>query len=103
MAWPRPTDSPPRSRSTMQTRGFRSGTIMAIAGLAVPLSLDAQLGVQRERNVPAVYAITNARIVPGTGPVIDRGTVVLRNGLITAVGASAATPADARVIDGTGL
>jgi imidazolonepropionase-like amidohydrolase len=87
----------------MQTRGFRSGTIMAFAGLVVPLSLVAQLGVQRQRNVPAVYAITNARIVPGTGPVIDRGTVVVRNGLITAVGASAATPADARVIDGTGL
>lgn len=87
----------------MQTRGFRSGTIMAIAGVAVPLSLDAQLGVQRERNVPAVYAITNARIVSGAGPVIDRGTVVVRSGLITAVGATAATPADARVIDGTGL
>jgi imidazolonepropionase-like amidohydrolase len=49
------------------------------------------------------YAITNARIVTVSGPVIERGTVVVRNGLIAAVGANVATPADARPIDGTGL
>lgn len=49
------------------------------------------------------YAITNARIVTVSGPIIERGTVVVRDGLITAVGANAATPPDARVIDGAGL
>lgn len=49
------------------------------------------------------YAITNARIFPVSGPVIERGTVVIRGGLITAVGAGIPAPADARVIDGTGL
>lgn len=49
------------------------------------------------------YAITNARIVTVSGPVIDRGTVVFRDGLIIAVGANVTAPADARVIDGTGL
>jgi imidazolonepropionase-like amidohydrolase len=49
------------------------------------------------------YAITGARIFPANGPVIERGTVVIRNGLIAAVGASVTAPADARVIDGTGL
>ncbi|MDQ3820827.1 MAG: amidohydrolase family protein [Acidobacteriota bacterium] len=49
------------------------------------------------------YAITNAHIVPVSGPEIARGTVVIRNGLIAAVGANVAAPADARVIDGTGL
>lgn len=49
------------------------------------------------------YAITNARIVPVSGAPIERGTVVIRRGLITAVGAQVAAPADARVIDGTGL
>ena len=52
---------------------------------------------------PDAYAITNARIVPGSGAVIPRGTVIVRNGLITAVGANPAVPADARVIDGNGL
>jgi imidazolonepropionase-like amidohydrolase len=49
------------------------------------------------------YAITNARIVTVSGPVIDRGTVVIRNGLIAATGANVTAPSDARVIDGTGL
>ncbi len=49
------------------------------------------------------YAITGARIVTVSGPVIDRGTIVIRNGLISAVGAGTGGPADARMIDGTGL
>ena len=53
--------------------------------------------------VPDAYAITNARIVPGTGPTIARGTVVVRNGLIAAVGANVPVPADARIVDASGL
>jgi hypothetical protein len=48
-------------------------------------------------------AIHNARIVPVSGPVIDRGTVVLRNGLIEAVGPNVNAPADAWVIEADGL
>src|SRR5688572_20328851 len=49
------------------------------------------------------YAITNARIVTVSGPAIDRGTIVVRNGLIEAVGANLKAPADAQVFDATGL
>jgi imidazolonepropionase-like amidohydrolase len=49
------------------------------------------------------YAITNARIVTVSGPTIEKGTVVVRDGLISAVGANVAAPADAQVIDATGL
>lgn len=49
------------------------------------------------------YAITNARIVTVSGQTIEKGTVVFRNGLIDSVGANLQAPADARVIDGTGL
>jgi imidazolonepropionase-like amidohydrolase len=49
------------------------------------------------------YAITNARIVTVSGATIDRGTVVIRNGLIAAVGANVNAPLDARIIDGNGL
>jgi imidazolonepropionase-like amidohydrolase len=49
------------------------------------------------------YAITNARVVTVSGPTIERGTIVIRNGLITSVGANVNAPPDARVIDGTGL
>ncbi|HEY0461844.1 MAG TPA: hypothetical protein VGC97_22115, partial [Pyrinomonadaceae bacterium] len=50
-----------------------------------------------------VYAITNARIVTVSGATIEKGTVVVRDGLIESVGADARVPADARVLDGTGL
>ena len=59
--------------------------------------------IHAQRNGTDTYAITNARIVTVSGPVIERGTVVIRDGLIVAVGANAAVPADARVIDGSGL
>ena len=49
------------------------------------------------------YAITNARIVTVSGPTIEKGTVVVRDGLITAVGTDAKAPADAQIFDGTGL
>lgn len=52
---------------------------------------------------PGAFAIRNARIVPVSGPAIENGTVVVKGGLITAVGASAEVPADAWVIDGKGL
>jgi imidazolonepropionase-like amidohydrolase len=59
--------------------------------------------VTAQRSAVDTYAIINARVVPVAGPVIDRGTVVIRDGLIAAVGANITAPADARVIDGTGL
>lgn len=49
------------------------------------------------------YAITNARIVTVSGGTIEKGTVVVRNGLIEAVGAEVKVPADAKTIDGSGL
>jgi imidazolonepropionase-like amidohydrolase len=52
---------------------------------------------------PSHYAIRNARIVTAPGRVVARGTIVFRDGLITAVGPSVTVPAGAWVIDGTGL
>ncbi len=49
------------------------------------------------------YSITNARIVTVSGATIEKGTVVIRDGLIEAVGADVKAPADAQVFDGTGL
>lgn len=56
-----------------------------------------------QRSAIDTYAITNARIVTVSGPTIERGTVVIRNGLIAAVGANVNAPSDARIIDGAGL
>src|SRR5437773_2429583 len=52
---------------------------------------------------PNVYAIRGARIVTAAGAPIESGTIVIRRGVIEAVGASAAIPSDADVVDGKGL
>jgi imidazolonepropionase-like amidohydrolase len=75
-------------------------SLMLLAGFSTQAA--AQLGVG-DRAIPGTYAITNARIVPVSGPAIERGTIVIRDGLITAVGATATAPADARIVDGIGL
>jgi imidazolonepropionase-like amidohydrolase len=73
--------------------------------LCAALLRPAPAGAQRSRPGGGidVYAITGARIVTVSGPTIERGTIVIRDGLIAAVGASVTTPPDARTIDGTGL
>lgn len=48
------------------------------------------------------YAITNARIYTVSGPVIERGTVVIEDGKIKAVGTNVAIPSGAVRIDGRG-
>src|SRR5581483_11014248 len=45
----------------------------------------------------AAHAFTGARIVVAPDKVIERGTLVVRDGVILAVGADAEPPADARV------
>jgi|KBSSwiStaDraftv2_1062776.scaffolds.fasta_scaffold45170_3 amidohydrolase family protein len=45
------------------------------------------------------WALTNARIQTVTKGVIEKGTVIIRKGLIEAVGPAVPVPADARVID----
>lgn len=52
---------------------------------------------------PRYFAITNARIVTGSGAPINNGTVVVAKGLIQAVGENVSIPPEAWVIDGKGL
>ena len=59
--------------------------------------------VTRAQGSASSYAITGARIVTVSGPIIDNGTVVIADGKILSVGATAPVPAGAAVIDGTGL
>src|SRR5689334_6254881 len=48
-------------------------------------------------STPRVHAIVGARLVTAPGQVIERGTIVIRDGVITAVGADVPVPADARI------
>jgi imidazolonepropionase-like amidohydrolase len=49
------------------------------------------------------YAIRNAHIVTVSGPEIDDGTIVIRDGKIEAVGAGVSVPSGAQTIDARGL
>ncbi len=53
--------------------------------------------------ITRAFAIRNARIVQAPGRIIERGTVVARNGVIVAVGAGIPIPPDAQVIEGDSL
>ena len=67
--------------------------IAAFAGLA--LALAASPAAAQD----GPWVLTNARIFTVTRGVIERGTIVIRDGLIAAVGPDVAVPADARVLD----
>jgi imidazolonepropionase-like amidohydrolase len=75
--------------------------------LALPASTGALFVVALATAPPtpaqeAAWALTNARIETVTRGVIERGTIVVRDGLIVAVGADVTPPADARVLDLSG-
>jgi imidazolonepropionase-like amidohydrolase len=70
---------------------MRTAMLAAAALLLVPAAASAQ-----------DLAITNARILDGTGRVIERGTVVVSGGKIAAVSATATAPSGARTIDAGG-
>src|SRR3954471_10405322 len=74
--------------------GVRPGSDQGQTTSAAP-----RTGVRRSDNV---IAIVNARILPVSGAAIERGTVVVRDGKIAAVGAGVTIPAGARVIDAAG-
>src|ERR1051325_10812446 len=74
----------------MKLRRFLIG--IALFALAAPLLADA----------PGVYAITGGTVHPVSGPAIENGVVIIRDGLIEAAGANLAVPADATVVDAKG-
>ena len=79
----------------------RATVALAVSLLALPLAVQAQPRPTRP-DLPRHYAITGARIVTGSGQTINDGTVVMDDGLITAVGRNVPVPAGAWVIDGSG-
>ncbi|KAA3619342.1 MAG: amidohydrolase [Calditrichaeota bacterium] len=54
-------------------------------------------------NTPQIHALINGRIVQGPDRIIEKGVVVLRDGIIEAVGSKVELPADARIWDYSGL
>jgi imidazolonepropionase-like amidohydrolase len=86
-------------------RCFPSVSFVVLVALVFALLVPAA-PAQVQRNAgfePTVFAITKAKLVVSPEEEIDQGTLVIRDGLIVAAGKDIAVPADAEVIDGTGL
>lgn len=67
------------------------------------LQLSAQSDPTGKSAVTRTYAITNATVIQSPGQQMTGATVVIKDGLIQAVGTNASVPGDAQVIDGTDL
>lgn len=80
------------------------------SGLALFLALTGilsfGLNAQDVRNLPPVsrsYAITKVTVVQAPGRKLDNATILIRDGVIAAVGQNVAIPADATVVKGDSL
>jgi imidazolonepropionase-like amidohydrolase len=67
------------------------------------LSCALAVGGHRVTAQGPSFALQGVRIVPVSGAVVDRGTVVIQGGAIAAAGAAVTVPPGAQVIDGAGL
>ena len=74
--------------------------VLLLAGSARAQGISAETPL---RPVTTTVAITNARVVVAPGRVLERATVVVRDGRIEAVGERVTAPADAEVIAGDSL
>jgi imidazolonepropionase-like amidohydrolase len=79
----------------MKTQMMKFSSITLSLFCVSAISFSAVLSAQ-------TIAITNARILPVSGPAIPNGTIVMQNGRITAVGANVQVPAGAQTIDAQG-
>ncbi len=80
--------------------GFAHRNVLLAGALTLAVLVLSATGWTKE---PAVWAITNVRVVPVSSAAIEKGTIVIRNGIIESVGSTVAIPGDARVLDGSGL
>ena len=82
---------------------MRTPRVRATLALAMLLTLSIAAATSRGAGGAEVYALVGGRVMTVAGGVLEDGAVVLRDGLIEAVGSGIRPPADARVIDVTGL
>jgi imidazolonepropionase-like amidohydrolase len=81
-----------------------SARVSALVLLTLVLGLALAAGPPA-RDVGPTYAIRNCRIVPVAGPPVEKGVIVIRDGLIEAVGAAdkVKVPEDAEIVEAEGL
>src|SRR2546429_1789106 len=85
-------------------RSLRASLIVLVAATAIAAQQIGNPTTQQGiTGVRGIYVIRNAHIVTVSGPEIENGSVVIRDGKIEAVGASVTAPRGAQEIDARGL
>jgi imidazolonepropionase-like amidohydrolase len=82
-----------QSRTPRLTRCVILSTALALQGFAT----------YAEETHTEAYALTGARLITVSGPVLENATLVMRDGVITDIGTSVAIPPGVRAIDAKGL
>jgi len=82
---------------------FKQILTLVLGFLMLPAILYSQAQTSptdgMKENTPGVHALTNATIVTSPGNVLNGATLIIRDGVIEAVGSTIQVPADARVWD----
>jgi len=92
---PNPNQQPPTPEATPPPSAAAGPSLPRPAASAEPLRVALNA-------TGPTWAITNARIVTVSGPVIPRGTVVIKGNRLEAVGANVSVPSGATVVNAAG-
>ena len=90
-----------RGAGPLSGRRHTFGTSGVFALLALPLSVSAQVRMTVPPQSEPI-ALRGATIHTVTNGVVENGTIIFRDGVITAVGADIPIPAGTRIVDATG-
>lgn len=76
---------------------------ITLIGCLIVLLITQTAILRPDEDLHRVWAVKDCRVVTQSGPPIEKGTVLIRNGLVEEVGSEVDVPADAEVIDGSAL
>src|SRR5437868_7023133 len=87
----------------MNPQRLRLG-LVGVVTVALTGFFSVPVAAQKSADLrPTAYAIRDARVVTEAGTVLPKATIVIRDGLIAAVGPDVEVPPDALVTEGKGL
>jgi imidazolonepropionase-like amidohydrolase len=88
-----------RAIRSLPALGVLLSSVLLASGLQAQQATRTEPVTGLRDNATGFHALTGARVVTAPGQVLESATIVIRNGLITAVGPNVPVPAGARVWD----